>query len=139
MTRLVQLRPMLDAADLDATIAFYTDVLGFTATDRMEGWVNLLRDDVRVMFNQLHTHDGDAGGGDDGDDHGHEHPAAPAMTGSLYFNVDDVDALAAELDAGGRQVSLLFGPVTQPHGMRELGLLDPNGYVLVFGTPVDAG
>lgn len=133
MTRLVQLRPMLDAADLDATIAFYTDVLGFTATDRMEGWVNLLKDDVRVMFNQLHTHDE---GDHDHDDHGHDHPSEPTMTGSLYFNVDDVDALA--LDLGGK-ATLLFGPVTQPHGMREIGVRDPNGYVLIFGTPVDAG
>ena len=132
MTRLVQLRPMLDAADLDATVAFYTDVLGFTATDRMEGWVNLLKDDVRLMFNQLHTHHDHVD--QDHADHGHDHPSAPSMTGSLYFNVDDVDALAAELEG---RVPLLFGPVSQPHGMREVGVLDPNGYVLLFGTPVD--
>ena len=128
MTRLVQLRPMLDAADIDETIAFYTDVLGFTATDRMEGWVSLLKDDVRLMFNQLHTHD------DVDEDHGHDHPSEPVMTGSLYFNVDDVDALA--IDLGGK-VALAFGPATQPHGMREIGFPDPNGYFLVFGTPVD--
>ena len=137
MTRVVQLRPMLDAADLDATIAFYTDVLGFSVTNRMEGWVNLLRDDVRIMFNQLHTHDHDDAGHDGADVHGHDHPHEPTMTGSLYLDVDDVDALAAEL--GARDATLLFGPATQPHGMREIGVLDPNGYVLIFGTPVDAG
>ena len=136
MTRLVLLRPMLDAADLDATVAFYTDVLGFTVTHRMEGWVNLLRDDVRLMFNQLHTHGDDEDHAHEGEDHGHDHPHEPVMSGSIYLNVDDVDALAAELDG---RVPTLFGPETRPHGMRELGILDPNGYVLLFGTPVDAG
>lgn len=129
MTRLSLLRPMLDAADIDETIAFYTDVLGFTVTDRMEGWANLLKDDVRLMFNQLHTH------GPGEEDHGHDHPSAPVMTGSLYFNVDDVDRLA--IDLGGK-VPLAFGPTTQPHGMREIGVADPNGYVLIFGMPVEA-
>ena len=129
MTRLVTLRPMLDAADLDETIAFYTGVLGFTVTNRMDHvWVSLLKDDTSLMFNQLHTHEHEE------EDHGHDHPSEPIMTGSLYFNVDDVDALAAEL-AG--KVTLAFGPATQPHGMREIGFPDPNGYFLVFGTPVD--
>lgn len=129
MTRLVQIRPMLDAADLEATIAFYTRTLGFTVAASMEGWVSLLRDDVRLMFNQLHTHEHDPG-----EEHDHEHPSEPVMTGSLYFNVDDVDQLAAELDG---KVTLSFGPADQPHGMREIGFPDPNGYFLLFGTPVE--
>jgi catechol 2,3-dioxygenase-like lactoylglutathione lyase family enzyme len=129
MTKLAQIRPMLDAADLDETVAFYTDVLGFTVNARMEGWVSLVRDDVRLMFNQLHTHDHDPD-----EEHDHEHPSEPIMTGSLYFNVDDVDRLA--IDLGGK-VSLAFGPETQPHGMREIGFPDPNGYFLIFGMPVE--
>ena len=129
MTRLVQIRPMLDAADIDETIAFYSDVLGFTVTNRMEGWVSLLRDDVWLMFNQLHTHEHDPD-----EEHDHEHPSEPVMTGSLYFNVDDVDRLA--IDLGGK-VAFTFGPTTQPHGMREIGFPDPNGYFLIFGMPVE--
>ena len=133
MTRLVQIRPMLDAADLDATIAFYTDVLGFTVTDSIAAdghrvWANLLKDDVRLMVNRMHTHD------DEDDDHGHDHAHEPGLTGSLYFNVDDVDRLA--IDLGGK-VAFTFGPETQPHGMREIGFPDPNGYFLIFGMPVE--
>jgi catechol 2,3-dioxygenase-like lactoylglutathione lyase family enzyme len=128
MTRLVQLRPMLETTDVAATVAFYEDVLGFTCTHRIEdNWANVLKDDVRLMFTLLHTHD-------DGEEQDHEHPSAPIMTGSLYFNVDDVDALA--IDLGGK-VALEFVPTTQPHGMRELAICDPNGYFLVFGMPVD--
>jgi catechol 2,3-dioxygenase-like lactoylglutathione lyase family enzyme len=136
MTRLVQLRPFLEVTDVDETIAFYTDVLGFTVTDSIaaEGhrlWANLLKDDVRLMVNRMHTHDED-----DDDDHGHDHPHEPALTGSLYFNVDDVDKLA--IDLGGK-VPLEYGPTTQPHGMREIAIVDPNGYFLVFGTPSQGG
>jgi catechol 2,3-dioxygenase-like lactoylglutathione lyase family enzyme len=132
MTRLLQLRPFLEVTDVDETIAFYTDVLGFTVTDSIAAdghrvWASLLKDDVRLMVNRMHTHDDDE---DDG--HGHDHPHEPALTGSLYFNVDDVDKLA--IDLGGK-VPLEFGPTTQPHGMREIAVVDPNGYVLVFGTP----
>lgn len=122
---------MLEAEDVAETVAFYTDVLGFSIGDSIEEapgdlvWASLVRDDVRLMFTARHTHDG---GGQD-----HEHPGSPIMTGALYFNVDDVDTFA--LDLGGK-VALGSGPRTMPHGMREISLVDPNGYVLIFGTPV---
>lgn len=125
---------MLEATDVGETVAFYTEVLGFTCTDSIEEapgetiWANLVREDVRLMFTARHTHeDGDKG------DHGHDHPDTPLMTGSLYFDVDDVDRLA--IDLGGK-VALEFGPKSMPHGMREIGIVDPNGYFLLFGTPV---
>jgi uncharacterized glyoxalase superfamily protein PhnB len=126
---------MLEVLDVGASIAFYTDVLGFIAgatidDDEHPGqkvWANLEKDDVSIMVSRMHTHD-------DEDDHGHDHAHEPAMTGSLYFTVDDVDALA--LDLGGK-VQLEFGPTDQPYGMRELGLLDPDGYFLQFGSPID--
>ena len=128
MTRFVGLRPMLQTTDVAAAVAFYVDVLGFTCTHRIEdNWANVVKDDVRLMFTLLHTHD-------DGEEHDHDHPSEPMFTGSLYFNVDDVDALA--IDLGGK-VPLEFGPTTQDHGMRELAILDPSGYLLVFGMPVD--
>lgn len=125
---------MLEATDVGETVAFYTEVLGFTCTDTIEEapgeiiWANLVREDVRIMFTARHTHE--AG---DGGDHDHDHPPAPVMTGSLYFDVDDVDRLA--IDLGGK-VALEFGPQTMPHGMREIAIVDPNGYFLLFGTPV---
>ena len=126
---------MIDVRDVAATVAWYTEVLGFELTNSMAGedgelfWAAFTRDGVSMMCNKLHTHDDEPDG-----DHGHEHPSAPVFTGSLYVNVDDVDALA--LDLGGR-TGLLFGPADQPHGMREIGVLDPDGYVLIFGRPID--
>ena len=133
MTRLSRLRPLLEVRDVEASIAFYTDVLGFTVTSSIgeageRVWANLDKDDVMLMVNLMHTHD------DEDDDHGHDHSHEPTLTGSIYFNVDDVDALA--LDLGGK-VALEFGPEDQPHGMREIAIADPDGYFLVFGTPLD--
>jgi uncharacterized glyoxalase superfamily protein PhnB len=135
MTRLSQLRPMLEVLDVDASVAFYTEVLGFTVMasiddDEQPGhlvWASLEKDSVRLMVNQMHTHDED-------DEHGHDHAHEPSFTGSLYFTVDDVDALA--LDLGGK-VQIEFGPTDQTYGMRDLGLTDPDGYFLLFGTPID--
>jgi catechol 2,3-dioxygenase-like lactoylglutathione lyase family enzyme len=125
---------MLDVRDVGATIAWYTDVLGFTLVnsfadeDGTPNWALLTRDEVKLMCNRFspHTHD-------DGEEHDHEHPEAPVLSGSLYVDVDDVDALAAEL-AG--KATLAYGPLDQYYGQREIGLTDPDGYFLIFGSPV---
>src|SRR3982750_2734573 len=121
MTRLSLLRPMLEVRDVGASIAFYTDVLGFSVLSSIDDdgrpghkvWASLEKDAVRLMVNRMHTHDEDDG-------HGHDHSHEPTLTGSLYFTVDDVDALA--LDLGGK-VRLEYGPVDQPYGMRDLGII----------------
>jgi catechol 2,3-dioxygenase-like lactoylglutathione lyase family enzyme len=137
MTRLSLLRPMLEVRDVDASVAFYTDALGFSVIASIDDeadpgakvWASLEKDAVRLMVTRLHTHD------DEGTpDHDHDHPHDPTLTGALYFTVDDVDALA--LDLGGK-VQLDYGPVDQPYGMRDLGVSDPDGYFLQFGTPID--
>ena len=123
---------MLEVDDVRATAEFYVERLGFEVTNTLEepdgswAWVNVRRGAVAFMFTERHTHADDP-------DADHTHPDEPVLTGSLYVNVDDVDALAAEL--AGR-VILDFGPADQPHGMREIGVTDPNGYVLLFGQPL---
>lgn len=131
MTKLESLRPMLNVADLAATIAFYTERLGFSCRatwgDDAEHptWCHLERDNVSLMFAEFHRH----GPGDDD----HEHTAE--LSGCIYLYPDDVDALHTELM--GRGLVVEWGPETMPHGMREFGVHDPDGYTLVFGTPDD--
>jgi hypothetical protein len=43
--------------------------------------------------------------------------------------VENVDALAARLKD---KAAILWGPETQEYGLRELGIQDCNGYMLVF-------
>jgi catechol 2,3-dioxygenase-like lactoylglutathione lyase family enzyme len=122
------IRPMLEVADVQEAASFYADRLGFEVVGHIEEpggewpWASVRRDGVGLMFTERHFHD-------DGPDEAH--PEHPLLTGSLYLNVDDVDAVAEELR--GRGVVLDFGPTDQPHGMREIGVTDPNGYFLLFG------
>ena len=52
-------------------------------------------------------------------------------TWDVFYWVDDVDGLYAELAARGAAV--VYPPMVQPYGMREFAIRDPNGYVLGFG------
>jgi predicted enzyme related to lactoylglutathione lyase len=134
---------MLETLDLKATMRFWVDVLGFTVTGTWghdpdnPTWCNVTRDDVDVMFTTMHTHDNEEEDGD-GHDASHPHPAEhqPAMTGSIYLYADDVDAYAEAVKSAGG--TLAFGPQDFMHGMREIGIADPNGYFVMVGQGVDA-
>jgi uncharacterized glyoxalase superfamily protein PhnB len=52
-------------------------------------------------------------------------------TWDVFFWVDDVEALFAEL--AGRGAAIVYAPTVQPYRMKEFAVRDPNGYVLGFG------
>jgi catechol 2,3-dioxygenase-like lactoylglutathione lyase family enzyme len=62
------------------------------------------------------------------------HQEAPPDMFDVYVEVDDVEALHAELVERG--ADLLHGPVDQVYGLREVRVRDPSGYILAFGTPI---
>jgi uncharacterized glyoxalase superfamily protein PhnB len=47
-----------------------------------------------------------------------------------------VDALAEQAKANG--ANIVSGPLDQPWNVRELSVLDPDGYRLVFTTPLNS-
>ena len=69
-----RLTPILTTDDMDATIGFYRDTLGFEVTGRMPEenptWCFLKRDGAALMFTSPEEHDHDH---DEDDDHGHDH------------------------------------------------------------------
>ncbi len=65
----------------------------------------------------------------------HEGDTKPVFTGSLYFLIDEVDALWAEITGKAR---VCYAVETFTYGMREFGIYDNNGYLLQFGQPVAA-
>ena len=78
-----RLTPILTTDDMDATIAFYRDMLGFEVTGQIPDdnptWCFLRRDDAAIMFTSPEEHDHDHD--EDGEhghghehDHDHEHP-----------------------------------------------------------------
>ena len=59
------------------------------------------------------------------------------MRWDAYVSVTDPDALAAELTGRGAKFS---SPLEDTHeGLRGFEVTDPDGYVLFFGRPSQAG
>jgi catechol 2,3-dioxygenase-like lactoylglutathione lyase family enzyme len=54
----------------------------------------------------------------------------------LAIRVNDVDARAAELAERG--VSLAYGPIDRPWGVRHIAFRDPDGHLWVHGADIPA-
>lgn len=118
--KLHALTPMLATWDLNASIAFYTEVLGFECENVSEahGWVSLKRNGVAIMFTSPNQHMG---------------YTEPELTGSLYFKIDDVDRLWQSL----KDKTKVCYPIENfDYHMREFAIFDNNGYLLQFGQPL---
>jgi uncharacterized glyoxalase superfamily protein PhnB len=117
--KLLGVTPMLTVTAIEPAVAFYRDVLGFRVVSSMEGWAAIERDGVEVMFALPNAHT----------------PFdAPRFTGSLYFRVDDVDALWAQLKDRAR---VEYALETFHYGMREFAIRDTSGFLLQFGQPTE--
>jgi hypothetical protein len=104
--------PALLTLEMQATLQFYA-ALGFEVVGD-ETWAEVARDGVALQFHSTPP----VGT-----------PELPVMSGTLYFYIGDVDALAAEF--AGR-ATFEWGPKVMPYGLKEFGLRDPNGYYLAF-------
>ncbi len=118
--RLTALTPMLYTLQLEASISFYQDILGFRCGEKSEtwGWASLYRDDVEIMLAKPTAH-----------------PAfgEPNFTGSFYFRTNDVAALWEELKD---KVQVIYPMEDFEWNMREFAISDNNGYVLQFGQEI---
>lgn len=118
--KLVNLRPILWVHNIRTTIDWYVTTLGFEETNYVEEWQwgQVMKDKIRIMFgrpNELARH------------------ARPEFTGSLYFNVDDVEALWQKF----KDASSVYYPLeTFDYEMKEFAIKDLNGYILQFGEDV---
>ncbi len=120
------LTPMLKAENLEETIAFYTQTLGFVVENTMAddngkpNWVSMKWGSASLMFFSIDAVD--------------DMPARPTMTGVLYFNPTNVATLWEDLkDKAPVEWELQL----MPYGMREFAIRDCNGYILTFGQDVN--
>ena len=115
--------PILICDDVQASIAFYTEVLGFTVTGREDdlgktGFASLNQGNVQIMLASP-TYLPDAVKVDG------YYPQA-----LFYLYPESVDALYAALQEQGHDVGEL---TVRGYGMKEFQMVDPSGHVLVFG------
>jgi catechol 2,3-dioxygenase-like lactoylglutathione lyase family enzyme len=123
--RLLSVAPGLPTTDMVRTLEHYRH-LGFTfkadgapltaKTAVAAGFAIAERDGVELHFAVKPEHD-------------------PARTATwVYVRVEDADELSAEFDAAGAGQGR--APRDTDYGMRELAHIDPDGNLLLFGSPL---
>lgn len=121
--------PMLVCADVQVSIRFYRDLLGFEVADRMDdvgltGWASLTRGRSRIMLTSA------------------SYLKAPKknLDGSLdsdvihYFHCEDVVGIREHLENAGISVSDFY---VRFYGKKEIEFPDPDGRLLIFGEDTD--
>ena len=122
-----QLKPLLAVSDIQRSVEFYRDRLGFNLTGQAENegkifWCSMERGGSAIMLQQAEDEDGPAEGRGRGV--------------SFYFICDDADTMYAELTARGLQLS---PPTVAYYGMKQVVVPEPDGYYLCFESPVAGG
>ncbi len=115
------LQPVLPVTDIASSVRFYVEVLGLE--------LDFLYGDPARYGRVRHTGDGSPIYL-----HLSQLPAGERVApAELRFHVGhDVDGLFAAYVARGVQV--VAPPTTQPWGLREFDLHDPDGHLLIFGA-----
>ncbi|HET7042890.1 MAG TPA: VOC family protein [Gemmatimonadales bacterium] len=118
----------LTVKDLAKSLAWYTEVLGFTVANQRERDGKLVASalqagDVRILLNQ--------------DDGAKGWTRVKGEGFSFTFTtVQDIDAIAARVKAAGHPLDT--EPADMPWGARVFRVLDPDGYKLSISRPIGA-
>ena len=115
---------ILYVRDLDASIAFYRDVVRLPFKFRQSTYAEFATEGTKFAL--------------------FERSAVPDLigrpvteggpTGEVAFVVEDVDAEAQRMDALG--IEILSRPVDRPWGHRTLYVLDPDGHLVEFAQEI---
>jgi uncharacterized glyoxalase superfamily protein PhnB len=129
MTRFKTITPNLIVRDIDASTAFYRDVLGFSVKTTVPdaapfAFVWLERDGVSVFLNDWKAAAGD-------------YPEVarrePGGTAAMFFDLEGVDEYYAQVS---KRAKVIMPIKTQFYGMREFAVEDPDGHIVTFAQPV---
>lgn len=128
MTAITSCTPLLNVADVEASLGFWRDLIGFEVTDRYEPegklmYASLQSGETRLMLNGR--------GGDPAARRARPHYTEVV----IYMAVPSVRALAAELRSRGFAVP---DPEAQAYGLDEICIRDPDGYEIAFTSPTQA-
>jgi uncharacterized glyoxalase superfamily protein PhnB len=128
-TSFKKLTPNLLVANVERSLAFYTDVLGFARGMTVPEQSPFVFASVVSGTVEIFLNDRDAGI--------KEYPGfagvALGATATMFIETDGVDALFDGLKA---RVAITMPLVTQWYGLKEFAIADPDGYVITFAERV---
>ena len=131
MAAIQHIDAMLIAEDIDATVEYYCKKLGFELgfiiKEEIIPYASVYRDDVSLNFREGKIE------------------TAPGDNGGIVIQVDDVDEFYNEIKKRGA-LSKDFPqsypgirehpPEDKDYGIRDMFLVDPNGYIIHILTPL---
>lgn len=114
---------ILYVSDLDASVAFYRDVVGLEYRFTDAGYAEFHTGSTRFALYERRRAEWLTEG-----------PVLPGPAGEVVLGVEDVDAVASGLKARG--VPLLAEPADRPWGHRTIHVADPDGFVVEFAQEI---
>jgi catechol 2,3-dioxygenase-like lactoylglutathione lyase family enzyme len=123
---LYRVTPFMHVPEIDAAVAFFTDILGFDCRFRQGSYAYVRREGAAFRLVENVSDEG----------------APPGNRRFCYYiDIRDVDAIAAELAPKATILNDgdIYGPVDQLYGQRELLVMAPDGNLLVFGQDLTRG
>ncbi|MDF1668888.1 MAG: VOC family protein [Roseovarius sp.] len=121
--RMTQITPFIPCTKLDAQVAFYCDMLGFTVGFQADNYAFLRRDDVALRLVEVSS-DVDL--------------SHPEREGSFYIDVTGIDALYDSLRDRLERLpeGRVRAPFNQEYGQREFHVTDEDGTLVFFGQAI---
>ena len=125
MPTLTGASPVLLVADIDRSVAYYRDRLGFECSVYGEpsDFATATRDDAVILLALCREPERIV-----------PNWKIVDMTWNVYIRVDDADAIYAEVQERGAGIDYTI--YDAPHGFREFGVTDPDGHDIAFGRRV---
>jgi len=126
-----KLTPNLLVADVERSLTFYADVLGFSRGMTVPEqppfvFASVVSGTVEIFFNEKETG-------------AREYPAFAGKpigaTGTMFIETENVEALHERLKS---RVAIVMPLVTQWYGLKEFAIADPDGYLITFAERVAA-
>jgi predicted enzyme related to lactoylglutathione lyase len=126
VAKLTGISPVLLVADLDRSVAYFRDRLGFDCQVYGEppNFAPAERDGQTILLALAHDTERLV-----------PHWQIVDKTWNVYIRVDDADAIYAEVQQRGAEIDYTI--YDAPHGFREFGVQDPDGHDIAFGQRID--
>jgi lactoylglutathione lyase len=114
---------ILYVGELERSVAFYRDVVGFAYKFTDAGYAEFDAGGVRFALYERRRAEWLTA-----------HDVTPGAGGEVVVMVEGVDGYAERLAAAG--VQLLSGPANRPWGHRTVHVADPDGFVVEFAEEI---